>query len=55
MIADPKCSNVIGIWSMGMSGECSHNNSGFRVGVNGFRRGALQVRTLAWLNKSHDD
>ena len=47
MIADPKCPNVIGIWSIGMVGECSHNNSGFRVGVNGFRRGALQVRTLA--------
>lgn len=43
MIADPKCSNVIGIWSMGMSGECSHNSSGFRIGTSGFRKGALQI------------
>lgn len=43
MIASPKCSSVIGIWSMGMSGECSHNSSGFRIGKNGFRKGALQV------------
>ncbi|XP_071155959.1 tyramine beta-hydroxylase-like [Mytilus edulis] len=43
MIASPKCSSVIGIWSMGMSGECSHNSSGFRIGKNGFRKGALQI------------
>lgn len=43
MIADPKCSSVIGIWSLGISGECSHNQSGFRIGIHGFRKGAIQV------------
>lgn len=43
MIPSVQCSGVIGIWSKGMTGECMHESTGFKIGPNGFKKGALQV------------
>ncbi|XP_070176429.1 dopamine beta-hydroxylase-like [Littorina saxatilis] len=44
------CGSLIGIWTLGMSGQCLHSNAGFKFGKNGMRKVALQYH---WTNKNH--
>ncbi|ESO92726.1 hypothetical protein LOTGIDRAFT_162200 [Lottia gigantea] len=43
MLAHPQCLDIIGTWTVGSAGECVNNNTGFRLGKNGYRKAALQV------------
>ncbi|KAL3870617.1 hypothetical protein ACJMK2_038665 [Sinanodonta woodiana] len=36
------CSDIIGLWTVGLSGECHHESSGFRIGVRGYKRAAFE-------------
>ncbi|KAK3598066.1 hypothetical protein CHS0354_037631, partial [Potamilus streckersoni] len=36
------CSEIIGLWAVGVSGQCHHESSGFRIGVNGYKRAAFE-------------
>ncbi|KAL3870621.1 hypothetical protein ACJMK2_038669 [Sinanodonta woodiana] len=36
------CSDIIGLWSVGLLGQCHHESSGFRIGVNGYKRAAFE-------------
>jgi len=47
-----KCGNIIGIWTLGMAGECLNPLAGFRIGQGGYKRVALQFH---WTNKHHVD
>ncbi|XP_050414252.2 uncharacterized protein LOC126828504 [Patella vulgata] len=42
MVPSSKCKQVISIWTVGLSGDCIHNSTGFRIGTKGFKRAALQ-------------
>ncbi|ESO93057.1 hypothetical protein LOTGIDRAFT_162081 [Lottia gigantea] len=42
MIASDECGEIIAIWTIGLSGQCFHENVGFRIGSQGFKRVALQ-------------
>ncbi|ESO92083.1 hypothetical protein LOTGIDRAFT_233329 [Lottia gigantea] len=42
MVASRKCSQILSIWTLGSSGECFHDQVGFRLGSNGYKRVALQ-------------
>ncbi|KAK3605266.1 hypothetical protein CHS0354_037667 [Potamilus streckersoni] len=42
------CSDIIGLWGVGVSGECLHESSGFRIGVNGYKRAALEVAVVSF-------
>ncbi|KAK7094627.1 dopamine beta-hydroxylase-like [Littorina saxatilis] len=46
------CSTTIGIWTLGMTGECINPEAGFRVGKGGATRVAFQFH---WTNKQHVD
>lgn len=37
------CFDTIGGWTVGASGECFHDNIGFRLGRHGYKYGILQV------------
>lgn len=37
------CRDLLGIWQVGLQGECMHPDAGFRFGKNGYRHLALQV------------
>jgi hypothetical protein len=37
------CFDIIGAWTVGVSGECFHDNIGFRLGQHGYKYGVLQV------------
>ncbi|KAK3604316.1 hypothetical protein CHS0354_025443 [Potamilus streckersoni] len=37
------CSDIIGLWGVGWNGECHHASSGFRIGVNGYKRAAFEI------------
>ncbi|XP_059152468.1 uncharacterized protein LOC131938453 isoform X2 [Physella acuta] len=43
MVASPKCQDFLSVWTVGLSGDCSHPDAGVRIGVNGYKRIALQV------------
>lgn len=47
---DPACTDILGVWLLGMEGECLHENSGFRVGTRGYKRGGIQVMALKILS-----
>ena len=34
---------MIGGWTVGVNGECFHDQAGFPLGTNGYKRVALQV------------
>ncbi|KAL3870619.1 hypothetical protein ACJMK2_038667 [Sinanodonta woodiana] len=36
------CTDIIGLWGVGALGECHHESSGFRLGVNGYKRAAFE-------------
>ncbi|KAL3870626.1 hypothetical protein ACJMK2_038674 [Sinanodonta woodiana] len=36
------CTDIIGLWAVGVSGECHHESSGFRIGVHGYKRAAFE-------------
>ncbi|KAJ8300472.1 hypothetical protein KUTeg_021991 [Tegillarca granosa] len=38
-----KCFSLLGIWAVGMAGECMHNLTGFRIGYRGYTTGMIQV------------
>ncbi|KAL3870623.1 hypothetical protein ACJMK2_038671 [Sinanodonta woodiana] len=42
MSPDGGCSDIIGLWTVGLSGECHHESSGFRIGVSGYKRAAFE-------------
>ncbi|KAK3577799.1 hypothetical protein CHS0354_024842 [Potamilus streckersoni] len=43
MQAHPKCEQLIGTWTLGSNGDCLHPDTGFRIGIHGYKRAALQV------------
>lgn len=42
MLASDKCQNFLSVWTVGLAGECYHPQTGIRVGVNGYKRVAMQ-------------
>ncbi|KAL3870712.1 hypothetical protein ACJMK2_038756 [Sinanodonta woodiana] len=42
MGSNTECPDIIGLWDLGMSGQCHDNRSGFRIGVNGYKRAIFQ-------------
>ncbi|KAK3605265.1 hypothetical protein CHS0354_037666 [Potamilus streckersoni] len=44
-----ECSDIIGTWTVGASGECYHESSGIRIGLNSYRRAAFQFH---WNNRA---
>lgn len=46
MLAHQQCVFIIGTWTVGSFGDCFHDSSGFRIGLGGFKRVALQVREI---------
>jgi hypothetical protein len=40
------CVNVIGIWTVGITGFCYQKDAGFRVGKNGFKVVVLEVNII---------
>ncbi|KAL3877125.1 hypothetical protein ACJMK2_034878 [Sinanodonta woodiana] len=43
MLPGGGCSDIIGLWQVGVPGECHGELSGFRIGVNGYKRAAFEV------------
>ncbi|KAK6190938.1 hypothetical protein SNE40_002698 [Patella caerulea] len=41
------CTQQIGLWTLGLPGECLYKDAGFRIGLNGMKRGVLQFH---WTN-----
>ncbi|XP_050411447.1 dopamine beta-hydroxylase [Patella vulgata] len=41
------CTKAIGIWTLGLPGECFNKEAGFRIGLNGMKKGVLQFH---WTN-----
>lgn len=41
------CQTIIGTWAVGANGECSHKDTGFRIGQNGFKHVMMQVGVRA--------
>ncbi|ESO89632.1 hypothetical protein LOTGIDRAFT_234237 [Lottia gigantea] len=41
------CSTTIGLWTLGLPGECLYRESGIRIGTKGMKRGVLQFH---WTN-----
>ncbi|XP_050416831.2 dopamine beta-hydroxylase [Patella vulgata] len=41
------CSSLIGLWTLGLPGECVYKEAGFRLGQMGIKRGLLQFH---WTN-----
>ncbi|KAL3870614.1 hypothetical protein ACJMK2_038662 [Sinanodonta woodiana] len=37
-----ECTDIIGLWAVGVSGQCHHESSGFRIGVTGYKRAAFE-------------
>ncbi|XP_005109973.1 tyramine beta-hydroxylase, partial [Aplysia californica] len=42
MLATQNCQDFISIWSVGLAGECYHPDAGVRIGINGYKKVALQ-------------
>ncbi|ESO98732.1 hypothetical protein LOTGIDRAFT_158680 [Lottia gigantea] len=42
MVPNPRCREILSTWTVGFSGDCVHNHTGFRIGINGYKRAALQ-------------
>ncbi|XP_059152473.1 DBH-like monooxygenase protein 1 [Physella acuta] len=43
MVPSSICQDLLSIWTVGLFGDCSHPSAGVRIGVNGYKRIALQV------------
>ncbi|XP_059152475.1 tyramine beta-hydroxylase-like [Physella acuta] len=43
MTSSGNCQDFLSVWTVGLSGDCSHQNAGVRIGVNGYKRVAIQV------------
>ncbi|XP_059157023.1 dopamine beta-hydroxylase-like [Physella acuta] len=43
MTASKNCQDFLSVWTVGFAGDCSHPNAGVRIGVNGYKRVAIQV------------
>ena len=37
------CNTMIGVWTLGMAGDCFHPDAGFRIGKGASTRIAFQV------------
>ncbi|XP_061173636.1 DBH-like monooxygenase protein 2 homolog [Saccostrea echinata] len=37
------CDDMIALWAVGFNGDCLHKDSGFRVGVNGYKKAILEI------------
>ena len=46
MLPDRKCKMIVGLWTLGMNGECFHPNAGVRLGRHGIKRFAIQVSVV---------
>ncbi|ESO91706.1 hypothetical protein LOTGIDRAFT_233457 [Lottia gigantea] len=46
------CSALIGLWTLGLPGECFYKEAGIRMGMNGMKRGVLQFH---WTNPEMRD
>ncbi|XP_062622231.1 DBH-like monooxygenase protein 2 homolog [Saccostrea cucullata] len=42
-MAKEDCNDMIALWAVGFTGECLHKDTGFRVGVNGYKKAILEV------------
>uniref|UniRef100_A0A0B7A301 Copper type II ascorbate-dependent monooxygenase C-terminal domain-containing protein n=1 Tax=Arion vulgaris TaxID=1028688 RepID=A0A0B7A301_9EUPU len=42
MIAAESCQDFLHVWAVGLDGECYHNQSGVKIGINGYKKVALQ-------------
>ena len=40
------CNDIIGLWAVGVDGQCIHPDTGFRVGINAnaYHWGIMEVR-----------
>ena len=43
MVPHNKCQDVMVTWTIGMQGDCLHQDTGFRLGKHGYTMVALQV------------
>ncbi|XP_046572551.1 MOXD1 homolog 1-like, partial [Haliotis rubra] len=43
MLPGLSCNAIVSLWSLGNAGDCQHETVGIRIGVNGFKKLALQV------------
>lgn len=42
-MAKENCRHLIGLWAVGLDGDCLHKDAGFKVGINGFKKATLEV------------
>lgn len=42
-MAKENCRHLIGLWAVGLGGDCLHKDAGFKVGINGFKKATLEV------------
>ena len=43
MQADDACTDIIGMWTVGVNGQCYHPETGMSIGASGYRIGAIEV------------
>ncbi|XP_059152477.1 MOXD1 homolog 1-like, partial [Physella acuta] len=43
MTASSSCQDFLSVWTVGFAGDCSHPSAGVRIGVNGYKRVAIQI------------
>ena len=48
MQADDACTEIIGMWTVGISGQCYHSETGFSIGASGYRIGAIEVSSYTF-------
>ncbi|XP_046362311.2 tyramine beta-hydroxylase-like [Haliotis rufescens] len=46
-MAERGCNDVIGLWTVGLAGQCLYKEAGFRIGASGYKRVLLE---LHWNN-----
>ncbi|KAI8782663.1 tyramine beta-hydroxylase, partial [Biomphalaria glabrata] len=42
MSAGASCQDFLSVWTVGLSGDCSHPMAGVRIGLNGYKKVAIQ-------------
>lgn len=46
MVPSHYCNEMLSIWTFGSKGHCGSPHAGFRIGVNGYKYAAIQVRSI---------
>lgn len=42
-MAKENCRHLIGLWAVGIEGDCLYKDAGFKVGINGFKKATLEI------------